>query len=197
MKKGRIVFLNGVSSTGKSSLSKKIQECLSEPYHRLNVDEFITFADMKGHPSTYFERGKDPVSLFPHVIKLYSDMGVNVIVDVAFMKWFGPKIFMAEESLLKCIELLAEYPLLYVHVTCPFKEVSRRHKARGNRGEELNFDFPEEALVGDLDGIYDLVVNTHSQSLDGCANQIIEALQSESNFKAFKALKAHVDFKIE
>ena len=190
MKKGQIIFLNGVSSTGKSSLSRKLQERLSEPYHWLNVDEFISFTDMRKHPSTYFEKGKDPVSLFPHVVKLYSDMGVNVIADVAFMKWIGPRMFMAEETFTNCVEMLSDYPIMYVHVTCPYKEVRRRHEERGNRGEELGLDYGDETLVGDTDGIYDLVVNTHSETLDECADRIIKKLASESEFNAFRKIKA-------
>ena len=89
MNKGKIVFLNGVSSAGKSTFSKELQKHFEEPYHRLNVDEFMSFTDMSKHPAKYFEKGKDPVSLFPYVVKLYTDLGVNVIVDVAFMKWEG------------------------------------------------------------------------------------------------------------
>lgn len=74
MKKGKIIFLNGVASAGKTTLSKTLQSRLTEPYYWLNVDEFIAFsaANPREHnPMTYFEKGKDPVSLFPHIIKFF------------------------------------------------------------------------------------------------------------------------------
>jgi len=188
MEKGKIIFLNGVSSTGKSTLSKSLQQRLSEPYHWLNVDNFMAFSDMNQNPATYFEEGKDPVSLFPHVVKLYSDLGVNVIADVAFMKWKGPRLFLAEETLEKCIEMLHDYPLVYVHVTCPYNELRRRHKERGDRGRELNIDYSNQELVGDLDAVYDITVNTHNETKEECADKIIALQKYEDKITAFKTL---------
>lgn len=189
MKKGRIIFLNGVSSAGKSTLSKSLQKRFTEPYHRLNVDEFMAFTDMSKHPATYFEKGKDPVSLFPHVVKLYSDLGVNVVVDVAFMKWKGPRLFLAEETFEKCVEMFHDYPLVYVHVTCPYGELKRRHKERANRGKgrELELDYKDDELVGDIDGLYDMTVNTHIEKDDECADKIITLLEN-GEYTAFKTL---------
>jgi len=93
-------------------LAKTLQLRLTEPYHWLNVDSFIAFTDMTKNPATNFQEGKDPVSLFPHIIKLYSDLGVNVIADAAFMNWLGPRLFLALQTLEKCINMLHEYPLL-------------------------------------------------------------------------------------
>ena len=188
MEKGKIIFLNGVSSTGKSTLSRTLQQRLTEPYHWLNVDNFIEFTDMREHPSTYFEEGKDPVSMFPHVVKLYSDMGVNVIADVAFMKWKGPRMFLAEETMQKCIEMLHDYPLVYVHVTCPYEELRRRHKKRGNRGNELELDHAEQELVGDIDATYDITVDTFNETNEECADRIVELMKCDENVTAFKTL---------
>ena len=190
MEKGKIIFINGVSSTGKTTLSKTLQRHLTEPYYWLNVDQFILFTDMKQNPVTYFHEGKDPVSLYPHIIKLYSDLGVNVIADVAFMKWQGPILFLAEETMEKCIEMLHEYPLLYVHVTCPPKELLRRHKERRNRGRELNVNQSESQLVGDTHGIYDITVDTFEKTIEECAEGIIKLLERPEKFTAFKKLWA-------
>lgn len=194
MKKGKIIFLNGVSSVGKSTLSRNIQHKLEEAYHYLNVDNFMAFTDMSKHPAKYFEKGKDPVSLFPHVVKLYADLGVNVIVDVAFMKWKGPQLFLAEESLDTCIEMFHDYPLTYVHVTCPYKEVKRRHDERGDRsrGRKLQLDYQDDDLVGDLDGIYDVTVNTYLDSQEACADQVINALNGDQVSQAFMTLWSQV-----
>lgn len=190
MNKGKIIFLNGVSSTGKSTLSKALQKKLSEPYYWLNVDNFMAFTDMTKHPAHYFEAGKDPVSIFPHVVQLYADLGVNVIVDVAFMKWKGPQLFLAEETLDQCIERLHDYPLTYIHVTAPYKEVQRRHNDRGDRskGRKLELDYPDHELVGNLEAIYDMTVNTYEDSTESCVDQIIDFLDSKQEGKAFKEL---------
>jgi hypothetical protein len=41
MNPGKIIFLNGVSSSGKSSLDKELQKRLTEPFLRLQLDAFI------------------------------------------------------------------------------------------------------------------------------------------------------------
>ena len=188
MEKGKIIFLNGLSSTGKTTLAKTLQLRLTEPYHWLNVDTFITFTDMNHNPATYFQEGKDPVSLYPHIIKLYSDLGVNVIADASFMKWEGPTLFLALETLEKCIEMLHEYPLLYVHVTCPLEELQRRHKERGDRGSELNIEQSEFLLAVESNDICDITVDTYKKTKEECANKIIELLETPERFTAFKTL---------
>ena len=187
MIKGKIIFLNGVSSTGKSTLSKGLQKLMDEPYHWLNVDNFMAFTDMTKHPGHYFEKGKDPVSLFPHVVKLYADLGVNVIVDVAFVRWKGPRLFLAEETFEKCVELLHDYPLVYVLVTCPYKELKRRHDLRGDRGKRsLEFDYADQELIGDLTVDHDLIINTHNEGVEESLLRIQSSFNLEE--KAFKRL---------
>jgi chloramphenicol 3-O phosphotransferase len=41
MTSGRIILLNGTSSSGKSSVARALQEVLSEPYLHLGIDTFI------------------------------------------------------------------------------------------------------------------------------------------------------------
>lgn len=85
----------------------------------------------------------------------------------------------------KCIEMLHEYPLLYVHVTCPFDEMLRREKERGNstigQSEHL---FTE---ISPYD-IYDITVNTFQNTKEECADKIIELLAEPEKHTAFKTL---------
>ena len=47
MNKGKIIVLNGVSSSGKTTLAKALQEALDEPYTRLSIDDFINMMPEK------------------------------------------------------------------------------------------------------------------------------------------------------
>ena len=191
MEKGKIIFLNGVASTGKTTLAKTLQARLTEPYYWLNVDVFITFLPenhMKHNLITYFQEGKDPISLYPHILKLFSDLGVNVIADAAFTKGQGRNLFKATETLEKCIEMLHEYPLLYVHVTCPMEEMLRREKERGNHNIVLNEQLPIETNPYD---IYDITVDTYQCTKEECADKIIELLEEPEKHTAFKTLWSH------
>ena len=164
MEKGKIIFLNGVASAGKTTLAKTLQAQLTEPY---------------------FQKGKDPVSLYPHILKFFSDLGVNVIADAAFTKGQGRNLFLALETLDKCIEILHEYPLLYVHVTCPLEEILRREKERGSRKIEQSEHQPIEVNPYD---VYDITVDTFQNSREECAHKIIELLDEPEKHTAFKTL---------
>ena len=41
MKKGKIIILNGVSSSGKTTLAKVIQDQSPIPLYKLDIDDFI------------------------------------------------------------------------------------------------------------------------------------------------------------
>lgn len=187
MKKGKIIFLNGLASSGKTTLSRTLQAKLEEPYYWLNVDELIGFSDANPqahNPMTYFEEGKDPVSLFPHILKSFSDLGVNVIADAAFVKG-RRNLFLAEETLKTCIELFHEYPLLYVHVTCPPEEIKRREEVRFGCKIEADNSRYEEVSSND---VYDVTVDTFQNTMEECADKIIERLRSGEEFTAFREL---------
>lgn len=186
MRKGKIIFLNGVASSGKTTLSKTLQSRLTEPYYWLNVDTFITFTDMNHNPANYFQEGKDPVSLFPHIIKLFSDLGVNVIADAALTKGQGRNLFLALETLDKCIEMLHEYPLMYVHVTCPIEEMSRREKVRGKNNSMQNSEHNFTEITPSE--IYDLTVDTFQNTNEECADKIIKLLENPEEHTAFKVI---------
>lgn len=187
MKKGKIIFLNGLASSGKTTLSKTLQAKLDEPYYWLNVDEFIGFSDANPqahNPMTYFEKGKDPVSIFPHIIKCFSDMGVNVIADAAFVKG-RRNLFLAEETLNTCIEMFHDYPLLYVHVTCPPEEIKRREEKRF--GCKIDADLSRYEETGTED-VYDVTVDTFQNTMEECADKIIEHMKADAKQTAFSEL---------
>ena len=65
MSKGKIIFLNGTSSSGKTSIAKTLQEILDEAYMHVSVDTFLLML-----PDQYLmgEKQKDFSKLIPIVI---------------------------------------------------------------------------------------------------------------------------------
>jgi len=117
-------------------------------------------------------------------IKLYSDLGLNAIVDHVFEKSF----FESElKSLDECIEILHEYPVLFIHVTCPIQELRRREKARGDR-QIGQAESQLSTLVPQDTEIYDITIDTHEYSSRECTDKIIEMLGYPKKHKAFKTL---------
>ena len=89
MQKGKIVFLNGVSSSGKTTLSKILQERLTDQYFLLPADILNEISPQKNSRSydVRFKADSKPVMLaFFSCVRAFSDNGINVIVDTIFTK---------------------------------------------------------------------------------------------------------------
>ena len=120
MSKGKIIYLEGTSSSGKTTLAKTIQERSSQPFIRLAGDTFWEVA-----PSNYANDGNVIEAATAKTILLFSNLGVNVIVDIVPMNLCG--------SMDLFLSALHECSVLYVCVTCPLDELRRREKERGDR----------------------------------------------------------------
>jgi Chloramphenicol 3-O-phosphotransferase len=187
--KGKIIFLNGPSSAGKSTLVRVLQRKLPQPYFCIALDTFTDIispwftGDFNGETAENLER--QSLIAMHNTIKLYSDLGYNVIVDHVMCKWVmtdGKEYGLLEE----CVELLHDYPILFVKVSCPLHELQRREIERGDRpigAAEANYNmlYPKDE--------YDIIVDTYENSTEECADKIIELIDNPENYKAFMLLK--------
>lgn len=179
MEKGIIIWLNGVSSSGKSTLAKTLQDRLSIPFYVLANDMFTNdivspdkFIDIDWRKTYY-----TALTGMYHAVRAFSDIGISTIVDDVLLK--------EDDRLEICVDLLHDYPVLFVHVTCPTEELRRREKARNDRGIGQG-----ESQIAQLNpqDIYDITVNTFNDSKEECADKIIELLNFPEKFSAFKNL---------
>ena len=174
MKKGTIIYLEGVSSSGKTTLSRTLQSRLSEPFFWIANDSFLYIA-----PPKIFEN-KAPFSfsklelIRTNTLKLYSDLGVGVIFDTVPA---GKSCIIEQFA-----QAFHECPVLYVGVTCPVEELRRRAKERGDRRSGLGES--QLASMSSPDE-YDIIVDTYANSTEECADKIIEILDCPEKFKAF------------
>lgn len=190
MKKGKIIWLNGVSSAGKSTLVRALQRKLPEPYFCIAQD---TFTDIIAPWLSGEFNGEEPnrlwfmaVSAMNHTVKLYSDLGYNVIVDHVILK---PQDGETDRPLNEGVDLLYEYPVLFVKVTCPLSELNRREKERGDRDiGNAEWQFP---ILHPQD-TYDITVDTYANTTEECADRIISLVGNPGNYKAFKVLKSQI-----
>lgn len=181
MKKGRIILLNGVSSSGKTSLARKLQDQSPYPIYRMDVDSFASMTPEKfNHGKDYYVQYKFLSKMF-HAVRLFSDMGFDLVV---------PCIFLEGGSFLEdCVTLLHANPVLFVHTACPTQELRRRETQRGDRkaGEaesQLDILVPQDT--------YDITVDTHALSLEECADKILQMANSPEKFSAFHTLWADI-----
>jgi chloramphenicol 3-O phosphotransferase len=182
MSKGKIICLNGVSSSGKSTLAKSLQENLKEPYFLMSEDTFVfilpdKFNAFKNDTEENEKVLEEALFNYYHTVKLYSDRGSNIIIDT---------VLDDEEWVDYLLEVLQDNPVLFVHVTCPKEELIKRELVRGDReiglaAEQLKYLSPKEE-------IYDITVDTHVNTANECASRIIAILDNSNNFQAFRTL---------
>jgi len=136
---GKIILLNGASSSGKSTLCDALQKQLAEPFLRFSLD-FLMFnsnvlPERRDEEGLFSWRAIRP-KLFQGYYNCLSGLamaGNNVLVDY---------IFESEEQLHYLVNCLSELDVFLVGVHCPLKELERRENQRGDRNiGEVQEDF--------------------------------------------------------
>jgi chloramphenicol 3-O phosphotransferase len=174
MNKGKIILLNGVSSSGKSTLAKELVKKLKDYYH-FSIDDFDTIIEkMEDRDSDHLI--PVPTEHFFHRnIAMFSDKGVNLVVD---------QILHNKDTTKDCYEILNDYPVIFVGVHCPLSELEKREKERGNRpvGEaksQLNY-------VHQQGEVYDIEVDTCVE-MDSAVNAILNKLSESRSHKGWES----------
>jgi len=174
---GKIIYLNGVSGAGKTTLSKKLQQHLNEPFYLVSSDIFCS--DMA--PKRYWD-GFEAVSLLLKTAKFYSEIGVNSIIDIVHIQ--DEEAVGKSDLFHEALKLLHDCPVLFVNVTCPTDELHRRKTERGDHDVDKwlkyqhdNF-YPKET--------YDITVNTHNNTSEECADMIVKLLEAPEKLTTFK-----------
>ena len=182
MPKGKIILLNGVTSSGKTTLAKTLQNKLvNEPFYHISCDVFDSMAPHKSDETIFSSHLETSVSAMHHTIKLFSDLGINTIVDHVILDLHDK----GSKRLLECVNLLYNYPIIFVRVNCPLHELERREKSRGDR-----FDGFAKWQLENIHShnMYDITVDTFENTIEECADKIIQMLNYPEKFTAFKTL---------
>ncbi|HSW86281.1 MAG TPA: AAA family ATPase [Rhabdochlamydiaceae bacterium] len=185
----KIIYLNGPSSSGKTTLAKALQESFSEPYLHLGIDKIIGFmpekinnweggsaplgfswesaTDPTGHPIYQIHAGpyaKRITRTLKDVALLLASQHYNLIIDdVAF-----GAIEVEEWK-----QVFKTYKVLYVGVLTPLDVLEERERSRGDRflGSARGQYFKVHENVA-----YDLEVDTHAHTLEENIAKIKAAL---------------------
>jgi len=86
MKKGKIIYLNGVTSTGKTSIARVIQDTADDFFYLIESDILMNMVGEKHRFSNYKKYEYEMFIDMYHIAKLLSDMGKNVIIDCALFE---------------------------------------------------------------------------------------------------------------
>lgn len=190
MKQGLIVLMNGTSSAGKTSISTELINQNEILFHHLSVDDFFNnFNEFVDHKFPNLEPTRvvdnhvvaeiilDPInSVYYSTVKLFSEMGLNVIVDTVIDN---------DKRFNECLDVFYNQPTLFIGVLCSREELIRREQARGDRERGLaESQFDKVYSFNE----YDIEVNTEDLNPSECAEKILSFIKSDKEYSVFKKL---------
>lgn len=168
MSKGRIVFLNGVTSSGKTSIVDAIQLQSHEFYYVVANDLFEEMIGERYLREDYWKYLSEAIILMYHTAKLFSDHGKNVIIDGIMVDRPGLELHYEQVK-----EIFSGYPLHIVEVFCPLDICRQRNIAREHRTEDQS---DEQHRIMAKDIRYNCTVNTHLNTSEECADLILKSI---------------------
>lgn len=178
---GRIILLNGASSSGKSLLARALQSRLDRPFWHISIDHLrdsgvLPTARIKGGEFDW-RAMRDAFFLgFERSLLAYVESGNDLVVE---------HIMESEDWLLRLADTLAGQDVFFVGVHCPLDELERRERARGDRpaGDARRDYFRIHSYC-----LYDLEVDgTHDPSVN--ADAVIAAWRGRRRPTAFERLQ--------
>jgi chloramphenicol 3-O phosphotransferase len=162
---GKIIILNGPSSSGKTTLARVLQKQIDIPFIRFSFDLFL---DHKAFPSEQIKNGTFSWDLMrPSVFKgihqclpALATAGNNIIFD---------HIIETKAWLQHLISLISELDVFFVGLHCSLPELERREIRRGDRRQgEAHLDFQTVHSITS----YDLELNSENVLEDNVASLI-------------------------
>tara|TARA_R110002072_G_scaffold7773_5_gene41552 strand:- start:31177 stop:31797 length:621 start_codon:yes stop_codon:yes gene_type:complete len=199
MKSGKVIFLNGTSSAGKTSLAHALQAALVDPYVHVALDQFRDglpdkFRGLNSPPGTtgyeglnvvpvtsgdkpftaiqFGTAGKQMLSGMRRAMAAMARAGNNIIID---------DILLEPDFLQDYIKAFEGLDVIFVGVRCPLNVINAREKTRPGR-------FPGTAYghfhACHAHGHYDIEVDSSAGTPQQCAEQVIKFM-AEQRWRGF------------
>ena len=179
---GKIILINGASSSGKSTLARELQQTLPLPFWHFSFDHL---RDSNALPMARIRSGEiDWPTMRPAVfdgfhrcLPALAKTGNNLIVE---------HIIENEMWLSDLVELLTGLDVFFVGVHCPLPELERRERERGNRRTgEARTDYQTVHSFTE----YDLEVNSMQPNQTN-VDTLVDAWKSRHPPSAFERMGA-------
>ena len=168
MNKGRIIFLNGVTSSGKTSIVEALQNREDCYFYVVANDLFQEMVGERFLRENYWQHLSRVIILMYHTAKLYSDLGHDVLIDGILVE--RPEITPHYKQM---TDILADNPLSIVEIACPLDVCRARNIARGDRYETQS---EEQAALMAQNINYAMTVYTDKHTPEECAEAIVREL---------------------
>ena len=180
---GNVIYLNGASSSGKTSIAKELQRAAREPYLHVSVDGFLhqlPQSVLADHRALARELPR-LIAGFHSSAAAIARAGNNIIVDSVLQEpsWVVP-----------CAQAFQGLDVLFVAVRCSLETLERREVERGDRHRGMA-RYQHDRVHSH--GTYDVEVDTSAMPLDVCVCRILEAARSGTTPSAFRKLATGSD----
>ena len=192
-----IIFLNGCSSAGKTTIARAIQHLSEKPWLLIGIDAFIEMmpsdyvgfgdkADQGFHfipehdevgPLMRIEEGdygRKIVKTVPKVIKILADENHDIILD---------EVIFEDDGLPEYRQALSQHSVYFIGVFCDLEILQEREILRGDRARGLGRD--QIGRVHPASRTYDLTVDTTHTPAFQCAKSILEFIEANPDPKGF------------
>lgn len=196
-----IIFLNGVATSGKTSIINELQKQASYPIMKLGVDnfldmmpaeyygwgsrakegiEFVREEDENGPITRVYngEFGKAVLHTIPPVVALMSSRKLNIAVD---------EVLFYDHYLKEYTKAFKGQRAYCIGIHCDLEELIRREQKRGGFSIGLGRD-----QIGRVHGptrFYDLEIDTTHTSSADCARAILAYVAATPHPLGFKKLE--------
>ncbi len=189
-----IIFLNGASSSGKTTVAKALQHLYPTPLLLLGIDtffnmlpsEYVGFGPKSNEGFQFInetQSGKNIVAVktgfygqklensSAKLINLLADDGHNIILD---------EVILEKESLIKyCHSQLSLQTVYFIGIKCDIATIEEREILRDDRA--LGLGHAQFQIVHNSAYKYDLVIDTTSNSAFKCAKEILDFIDKNPN----------------
>ncbi len=194
MSAGTIIFLNGTSSAGKTSLAHALQDSFTAPYQHIALDQFRdgmapAYRGLNAPAGTPGERGLNVVPVkrpdgdvvtevrfgedgqrmlrgMRRAMVSFVEAGNNIIID---------DIILAPGFLDDYLDTMANLAVYFVGVRCPLDTIEERESQRLGRFPGTAHSHFESCHAH---GQYDVEVDTSVHSPRQCAEQVISRMEN-------------------
>jgi chloramphenicol 3-O phosphotransferase len=126
---GRVILLNGASSSGKSSIARELQRQLRTPFLHLSIDHLrdsgvLPLERFRSGEFAWADARENFFIGFERAVAVFAGAGNDLIADY---------IVESREWMDRLQATLSGCAVFFVGVHCPLEELERREAARGDR----------------------------------------------------------------
>ena len=169
MKKGKVVYLNGLTSTGKTSICKELSAREKYTYFVLGFD---LFEETIPEWSYTDERYAKAIVAMYHAARSFSEQGQDVIIDGLIMKLPGLE---NHYELIK--QIFIGCPLKIINISCSMEILQQRNIARGDRRENQSLE-QSKIVEENIDFCFQIDSGIHS--IRECADLLVKAIDFQN-----------------